>query len=117
MYFYKVKLKYALDRRCESINEKTVKGKRKGESLSLDTLSLEQKKPTIVVAIVGFRMIESVYCTSLTSARLAQQVLFCRCHHYFYVVTRSEQAFQECRNLLWSQGFNSSLIVALNIYT
>ena len=62
MYFYKVKLKYALDRRCESINEKTVKGKRKGESLSLDTLSLEQKKPTIVVAIVGFRMIESVYC-------------------------------------------------------
>ncbi len=58
MYFYKVKLKYALDSRCESISEKTVKGKRKGKSLSLDTLSLEQKKPTIVVAIVGFRMIK-----------------------------------------------------------
>lgn len=117
MYFYKVKLKYTLDRRCESISEKTVKGKRKGKSLSLDTLSLEQKKPTIATAIVGFCMIESVYCTSLTIARLAQQVLFCRCHHHFYVVARSEQAFQECCNLLWSQGFNSSLVVALNIYT
>jgi hypothetical protein len=41
MYFYKVKLKYALDRRYESINEKTVKGKRKNKSVSLDALSLE----------------------------------------------------------------------------
>jgi hypothetical protein len=37
----KVKLKYALDRRRKSISEKTVKGKRKGKSLSLDTFSLE----------------------------------------------------------------------------
>lgn len=41
MYFYKVKLKYTLDSRCKSISEKTVKGKRKGKSLSLDTFSLE----------------------------------------------------------------------------
>lgn len=41
MYFYKVKLKYTLDSRRKSISEKTVKGKRKGKSLSLDTLSLE----------------------------------------------------------------------------
>ncbi|OWP33543.1 hypothetical protein CBG55_05005 [Prevotella intermedia] len=68
----KVKLKYALDRRRESIIEKAVKGKRNAKSLNLDTLSLEQKKPTIATTIVGFRMIESVYCTSLTIARLAQ---------------------------------------------
>ena len=60
MYFYKVKLKYTLDSRCESISEKTVKGKRKGKSLTLDTLCLEQKKPTIATAIVGFCMIECV---------------------------------------------------------
>jgi hypothetical protein len=41
MYFYKVKLKYTLDRRYESISEKVVKGKRNAKSLSLDTLSLE----------------------------------------------------------------------------
>ena len=40
-YFYKVKLKYTLDRRCESISEKAVKGKRNAKSLNLDTLSLE----------------------------------------------------------------------------
>lgn len=41
MYFYKVKLEYTLDRRCESISEKAVKGKRNAKSLNLDTLSLE----------------------------------------------------------------------------
>lgn len=29
MYFYKVKLKYTLDSRCESISEKAGKGKEK----------------------------------------------------------------------------------------